>query len=176
MKKKLLILSSVGICLFLVACIASVVQNNVLGKSGLTSDFGKSATVRDLDENSIESLVNVDRQKQGLPALKHSELLRESACDKLADMVQKGYWAHTSPTGKEPWYFITQVGYIYNNAGENLAYDQYSETEVVDDWMASKGHRDNMLGSYTEQGICSIKAEYLGKDETLTVQHLATPR
>jgi uncharacterized protein YkwD len=44
--------------------------------------------------------------------------------------------------------------YEYWMIGENLAAGQTSPEQVVADWMASPGHRENMLGeTYTEVGV-----------------------
>ena len=42
---------------------------------------------------------------------------------KADDMATKGYFAHTSPDGKNSWYWFKQAGYTFTYAGENLALD-----------------------------------------------------
>src|SRR5512141_2060134 len=73
---------------------------------------------------SVE-LVNVERERKGLPALKRNALLDKSAQMKADDMAERHYWAHEGPNGELPWGFFDKVGYEYSFAGENLARDYY---------------------------------------------------
>ena len=69
-------------------------------------------------------------------------------------MAQKGYFAHVSPEGLTPWYWLGEVGYTFSHAGENLAVNFAEPEEVVDAWMNSLAHRTNILnGNFQEIGI-----------------------
>lgn len=132
--------------------------------------------LRALDGLKIESLINKEREKAGLPLLAHADKLAQSACSKLDDMVAKDYWAHIAPDGTDPWYWIKSTGYEYFNAGENLAYGFNSEAEMVAGWMTSPTHKANILGNFTEQGVCTKAVKYRGSDTTLpAVSHFGTP-
>ena len=91
----------------------------------------------------LSDLANQDREAQKLPELIVSPLLNEAAQMKADDMASNGYFAHTSPSGKTPWYWLSQVGYNYQYAGENLAINFSDSKDVADAWMASPGHRAN---------------------------------
>ncbi len=69
----------------------------------------------------LSDFTNENRQQQNLPALTVSPLLTEAAQLKANDMATNGYFAHASPAGKTPWYWLDQVGYDYQYAGENFA-------------------------------------------------------
>ena len=127
-----------------------------------------------LDADLIEQLINEERAKLTLPPLAHSESLRASACAKLDHMVQYNYWSHNAPDGTEPWYYFGLVGYTYVKAGENLAYGQQTEVEVVANWMNSPTHRDNIVGEFAESGLCTRLADYQGSTQTITVHHFGT--
>lgn len=114
--------------------------------------------------NGLERLTNEQREANDLPTLATSELLRQSACHKAADMVKHDYFAHVAPDGTEPWHYFREAGYTYRFAGENLARNFTDEAALVQAWMESPTHRDNVLGDFEEQGICSV--------EGVTVQHL----
>ena len=43
-------------------------------------------------------------------------------------MAKNEYFAHTSPTGITPWYWLSQVDYNFIYAGENLAVDLINRT------------------------------------------------
>jgi uncharacterized protein YkwD len=109
-------------------------------------------------------------------ALKTSELLTQAAQLKANDMAEKGYFAHNSPDGKTPWYWLEQVGYQYLYAGENLAIDFVDSKDVTEAWLASPGHRANMLNpNLKEIGIATAVGLYQGRETTFVVQMFATP-
>src|SRR3989344_6402086 len=102
----------------------------------------------------IVRLTNTERQTRGLPILKLDPELTAAAAKKAADMFAKNYWAHVSPSGTQPWFFITDSGYVYRYAGENLARDFSEPNSVVSAWIASPAHRDNLLSSrYHDIGV-----------------------
>jgi len=126
----------------------------------------------------IEKLLeatNTKRQEQGLGQLSLNQTLSQAAQNKAADMFANGYWAHNSPQGKTPWDFILSAGYRYSLAGENLAKNFDTSAAVVDAWMASPTHRDNILkGGYTEVGFAIVNGVLLGEETTLVVQMFGT--
>lgn len=86
--------------------------------------------------------------------LKVDRNLSRIAQTKANDMVNKDYFSHTTPDGNKFSYFLYQMGYSYNAAGENLAMDYKNNQAVVDAWMNSPGHRDNIINPvYTKTGI-----------------------
>ena len=89
-----------------------------------------------LDPNKIVELTNNQRLNAGVGTVKINESLNRAASAKVNDMFTNNYWAHVSPGGTEPWHFITNSGYKYQHAGENLARDFSSVKDVVNAWMA----------------------------------------
>lgn len=105
-------------------------------------------------EDEVIRLVNVQRAKAGLQQLKKNWELCRVARYKSADMANKGYFAHTSPTYGTPFQMMENFGLRFSSAGENIAYGQRTPAEVMNDWMNSPGHRSNIMsGSYTEIGV-----------------------
>ena len=105
-------------------------------------------------ENEVARLVNAERAKAGLPALKFNWELSRVARYKSADMANKGYFSHNSPTYGTPFQMMENFGLRFSAAGENIAYGQRTPAEVMRDWMNSPGHRNNILSrSYTEIGV-----------------------
>lgn len=122
--------------------------------------------------------VNDERAAYGLGALVVSQLLEVSACAKANDMITKNYWAHDAPDGTEPWHWFDVAGYGYYNAGENLGYGFRTAQSQVDAWVASPTHEANIVGSYTEMGVCTLQADHylVSIDKiNLIVNHFATP-
>jgi len=105
-------------------------------------------------EEEVVRLVNQERAKKGLPALKINWQLSRVARYKSADMANKGYFSHNSPTYGTPFQMMENFGLRFSAAGENIAYGQKTPAEVMRDWMNSPGHRSNILsGAYTEIGV-----------------------
>jgi len=91
-------------------------------------------------------------------------------------MADFGYFAHTSPEGKTPWYWIEQVGYQYQYAGENLAINFSDSEDVVKAWMESASHRANITkDKYTEIGTGVATGVYKGRETVFVAQVYANP-
>lgn len=109
-------------------------------------------------EDEVVRLVNIERSKQGLPALKSHWELSRVARYKSQDMINKNYFSHTSPTYGSPFQMMESFGLKFSSAGENIAYGQRTPQEVVTAWMNSPGHRANILSrSYTHIGVGAAK-------------------
>lgn len=105
-------------------------------------------------EAQVADLVNRERAKYGLPALKLNNDLSKVAKAKAADMRDKGYFSHTSPTYGSPFDMMRSSGISYRAAGENIAKGYKSPSAVMNGWMKSEGHKANILNSsFTEIGI-----------------------
>ncbi len=105
-------------------------------------------------ENKVLQLVNVERQKAGLSALKMDESIRNVARMKSQDMQTKKYFSHTSPTYGSPFDMLKRFGITYKTAGENIAMGQKTPEAVVKAWMNSPGHRANILKpAFTHIGV-----------------------
>lgn len=114
---------------------------------------------------------NEKRAAAGLATLSLNQELSAAAAAKAGDMFASQYWAHTSPNGRDPWSFITDAGYYYLFAGENLARDFGDSRAVVEAWMNSALHRDNLLNSrYQDIGFAVVNGKYAGHETTLVVQ------
>lgn len=139
---------------------------------GLPAVLGYAAVI---PPDKVIELTNQERQKQGLNSLTINQELNSAALAKAGDMFAKDYWAHVSPDGVEPWKFITDAGYVYVFAGENLARDFTSPEAVVAAWMASPSHRENLLSpKYQEIGVAVVDGDLAGIPTTLVVQMFGT--
>lgn len=124
----------------------------------------------------IIELTNQKRAEESLPLLTLDPLLSEAAQRKAGDMMAFNYWAHNSPSGRNPWTFFKEVNYQYLYAGENLARDFADSDGVVEAWMASPTHKDNILNSkYQEVGVAVVDGTLQGVQTTLVVQLFGTP-
>lgn len=124
----------------------------------------------------LANLTNAERTQQQLGILKENDLLTKAAQLKAEDMASKGYFAHTSPEGNSPWYWVRLVGYDYTHAGENLAVNFKNSEDVTRAWMNSPTHRDNIVRPvYTDMGTGIARGVYKGKEVDFIAQLYANP-
>jgi uncharacterized protein YkwD len=126
--------------------------------------------------NVLVDLTNMDRQSNNVQLLRINPLLEEAAKMKVADMAQKGYFSHVSPSGRTPWEWLDEVGYNYKYAGENLAVNFSDSEDIEKAWMNSEGHRKNIVNShFTEIGIATARGLYKNRDSIFVVQFFGSP-
>ncbi len=130
----------------------------------------------DITVEQVLTLTNQRRLDAGLPALKLDDRLADAARRKAADMFTFNYWAHVNPqNNREPWYFFDAAGYQYRYAGENLGRDFGTTSPLVQAWIDSTTHRDNLLSSrYRDTGIAVVNGTLQGVETTLVVQLFGT--
>ncbi|HHU43994.1 MAG: SafA/ExsA family spore coat assembly protein [Bacillota bacterium] len=105
-------------------------------------------------EDEVIRLVNQERQKRGLHALSYDWQVARVARIKSQDMIENRYFSHTSPIYGSPFNMLKAFNIRYTVAAENIAYGQRSAWEVVNVWMNSPGHRQNILNpSVTKIGV-----------------------
>lgn len=105
-------------------------------------------------EDEVVELVNKERVRRGLQTLKpHWEIARVARY-KSQDMINKGYFDHYSPTFGSPFKMMESFQIKFSAAAENIARGQRTPTEVMNAWMNSTGHRNNILSPvYTHIGV-----------------------
>ncbi len=125
----------------------------------------------------IVNWTNINRVKNGLPPLLSNSYLDTSAEAKAKDILARQYFAHVSPDGKGAGDLVTEAGYSYILVGENLALGGFdSNKEIVDAWMASTGHRENILNKrFWEIGVGVVSGIYEGQEVWVAVQHFGLP-
>ena len=120
---------------------------------------------------------NVHRQDNGLSPLQGSLLLNEIALRKVQDMFANQYFAHISLVEIGISDLAEDAGYEFLASGENLALGNYEDSQaLVQAWMDSPGHRENILGArYEEIGIALQQGDFEGNSTWLAVQVFALP-
>lgn len=132
-----------------------------------TSNSSQPRVLSYATEMNIAGLLSATNEKRinnGVAPLSLNNKLSSAAQAKANDMVARNYWSHNTPDGSPPWIFITNAGYSYSTAGENLAYGQNTSTEVITQWYGSQTHKDNLINKgFTEVGFGVANAvNYLG--------------
>lgn len=131
-----------------------------------------------LTKAKIIAQTNIQRYNNGLmlPLFENANLSLVAKA-KAEDMFQKQYFEHVSPSGVSPGDLVKSYGYDYIVSGENLILGNFKdEAEVVQDWMASPGHRANILNNrFTEIGVAIIKGTYKEQTVWIGVQEFGLP-
>ncbi|MCP8615303.1 SafA/ExsA family spore coat assembly protein [Salirhabdus salicampi] len=96
-------------------------------------------------EKRVAEITNQYRAENGLKPLQFDWQLARVARYKSADMRDKGYFSHNSPTYGSPFEMMKSFNISYQKAAENIAAGQRTPEEVVRSWMNSPGHRKNIL-------------------------------
>ncbi|MEM8529237.1 MAG: CAP domain-containing protein [Chloroflexota bacterium] len=139
-----------------------IIRGAELGSEGITpSEFEQMAI----------ALTNQYRQANGcLSTLTMVPELVAAARGHSADMAENNYFSHNSQNGDLPWDRMKKAGYTdFQSAGENIAAGYITPEEVIEAWINSPGHRENMLNcTYNEIGIGYVY------DEDSTFRHYWT--
>jgi uncharacterized protein YkwD len=100
-------------------------------------------------------LVNDERRRNGLQALARNQTLETQAVQYACELIQYDFFDHVNPrTGTHLRDRSVEFGYDYWVIGENLAAGQRSPVEVVQAWLDSPCHRENIMNpAFTELGI-----------------------
>lgn len=136
---------------------------NALGAEDNCADADVQPTPQNLPQVSdvILCLMNAMRANSGLPALRQQEQLGQASVGHSQEMVDKKFFAHDSPDGRDLVARLEQVAYIPKQAqwvvGENLAWgagELATPKALVNAWMNSPPHRANLLsGDFAEVGV-----------------------
>jgi uncharacterized protein YkwD len=136
-------IAAMGTGLFLVSMLAGC--NDA---PGLSSQCNASST----DEPCrVFLLVNEERARAGLTPYEYDPALALSAQRHAIDMADQGYFSHTSLDGRSFSDRTEAAGYEGFPSGENIARGQTSPEQVMDSWMSSEGHRNNILSSSSNE-------------------------
>jgi uncharacterized protein YkwD len=125
------------------------------------------------NEQIIFELTNAFRAFNGKPALTWNGRLADAARKHSKDMHDRIFFEHDTPEGITPQQRATRAGYN-QPVGENIIMGFTDGITAADGWINSGGHRENMLGKYTELGVgwfCGTKGY-----KTYGTQKFATPR
>ncbi len=95
---------------------------------------------------------NKEREKEELAPLAPNEKLKAVAQAHADDMAKHRKMDHKGSDGSTPFERMKKAGYLFQNAGENIAFGQRGLGELMKIWMNSEGHKQNILGKFTEIG------------------------
>jgi uncharacterized protein YkwD len=116
----------------------------------------ETAALRDRERVRAEVATRIDdeRRRTGRQPLTADSRLDAAAQRHADDMLARSYFAHRDPDGKTIRERAREAGFDWSAIGENIAEGQQSVKEVVESWMRSAGHRENILDRrYTRTGV-----------------------
>ncbi len=97
-------------------------------------------------------LVNEERAKRGLSPVTEDSGVSAAAAVRAQEITRS--FSHTRPDGTSYNTVLNQSGVSYMGSGENIAYGQQTPAAVMNGWMNSQSHRDNILnGNYSKIGV-----------------------
>jgi uncharacterized protein YkwD len=116
-------------------------------------------------ESAVVCLINEQRANAGVRPVRTHGSLRQAAAGHSNEMVQDGYFEHTSPSGRTFIDRISNTGYTRGTrrwlVGENLVWGSGSQStpqSMVEAWMGSPAHRANLLrGRFREVGVAAAR-------------------
>lgn len=104
--------------------------------------------------------VNEERDEKNRDELLSDQDLTDAAQERAREIAEQ--FGHTRPDGRTWDTVLDEYGISCSRWGENIAAGQAAAQDVVDQWMDSESHRENMLesrydyagvGCYLENGV-----------------------
>ena len=162
-----------------VAAVAAFVPSTIPSTAAAAACRGADAHPAQASVKQVRAatvcLVNAERRKHGRRALRVNAGLTLAGQRHARDMVRKRYFAHNSLAGRDFKARIARTGYLRGGSavlGENLAWGSHGKATpraIVRSWMASPGHRANMLQpKFREIGIGVVRASPRGSNNAAT--------
>jgi hypothetical protein len=104
-------------------------------------------------EQAVHKATNARRRDHGVAPLSYSDHLAAVALCHSRDMATRGFFDHTSPDGEDAADRYRRLDHDTRRIGENIAFRQPGPAaevkavaaSVVEGWMESRGHRENLL-------------------------------
>ena len=106
-------------------------------------------------EYQLVDLINAERTRRGLSALRVNSVLMQVAEAHSQDMVDRNFFDHTNPDGQRPRDRLDEAGYAWWYCGETIGGGYDTAQAMFTAWMESTaGHREIILSpNFTEIGI-----------------------
>lgn len=139
--------------------------------------YKREDSEKELSVGEIIEATNNNRDHEGLSRLEESYSLNLAAEEKARDMLDREYFAHIAPTGEGAADLASNFDYSFILIGENLAKGNFQNSQdLVEGWMNSPDHRDNILREeYEEIGVGIKKGDYKDNKIWMAVQIFAVP-
>ena len=111
------------------------------------------SAIADEFERRVFELTNIERRNHGLPDLVWDDRLAQAARAHSIDMAANNFLSHTGSDGSDVSLRLQRVGVLWSMWAENAASGHRTPEDVVEGWMNSPGHRQNILSGNTHLGV-----------------------
>lgn len=101
--------------------------------------------------SGVAAGLNAQRRANGLPAIDFNARLSAAAQTQACDLASSGRFGHAGSDGSNSHARVLRAGYQSCLTAENLAWGYPDAARIVGGWMASPGHRANMLHSRVDE-------------------------
>lgn len=108
--------------------------------------------------DEVFRLVNEERKKEGIEPLAYY-LEGQDAADIRAEEI-KILFDHTRPDDRPCYTVLDDCNIQYWSFGENIAWGYSTPKQVVEAWMNSEGHRENILSDHFDYIIIGVKGTH----------------
>jgi uncharacterized protein YkwD len=140
-------------------------QNDISQEGNNSNSDNNSSGNTSIDDTSSESftaallhMINTARLENGLPALNANPAINVVAQHRSQDMIDRNYFSHQTPEGKDISSVLQEFGVMFAACGENIQYASPPSWAnpglFFNSWMDSDLHRANILnGNFSQIGI-----------------------
>jgi len=136
---------AVVICVGLAGC-----QGGGLGGSEVTANVMQRSP-------AAATLINNYRKRRGLDPVAEDPRLMRAAAAHAQDLASSGKLSHTGSDRSDPSVRARRAGYVFSNVGENVSGGRASLTEVIQSWVDSPEHRENLeMKPASHFGLCLL--------------------
>ena len=149
--------------IFTLACTLGSGSDAAAQTSAATDHSSYTVLPPTVNRNQMLQLVN-DIRKKGCqcgdtyfypaPPVVWNSLLEEAAYKHSTNMYKNKFFSHAAPDGSRGGTRLERVGYAWKLFGENIGEGYKTEKEMLDGWLASPGHCENIMKKeFKEMGV-----------------------
>ncbi|MFV8226842.1 CAP domain-containing protein [Christiangramia aquimixticola] len=143
---------------FLTSCSKDSINDEVTGYNHVVTTY-EVYNYNAIEVEILEDL-NIYRKANGLNELQPISAISIESEDHNKYMIQTGTVSHDNFSSRAS-HLMNQLGAV--KVGENVGYGYRTADAVVNAWLKSKGHKENIEGDYTHFGI-SVRQDAEGKN------------
>ncbi|KAG2531835.1 hypothetical protein BBO99_00000839 [Phytophthora kernoviae] len=136
------------------ADIDAVINENATNTTNSTARYLEEEASTDYHILMLNA-VNKQRTSRGLPKLCMNKKLQDAALAHSTDMARKNFMGHRGSDGSTMSSRISAAKFKWKSVAENVAAGQSSVKAVMASWMASSGHRANILSTKHKMFNCA---------------------
>lgn len=155
---KITFLFLITFILFFSACASSTQANKKIVKStsNLPSNF-EQHFLTEVNRIRANSRICGNKKFPAAPPLELNAKLTSASHKHSLDMSNNQFLEHVSSNGDTLVERMRDVHYTWSAVGENLAYNQKTIHQVLEDWLSSPGHCSNLMSAdYTQAGVAVV--------------------